>query len=86
MRVARLVVVASLVGLFLCSLTSRSSAQVTTSTVRGTVKTSFLTANRTRDLNPALHLQEEVSRAARRRAAQSRGLGWSRPKCIVSNG
>jgi outer membrane receptor for ferrienterochelin and colicin len=38
MRVARLVVVASLVGLFLCSLTSRSSAQLTTSTVRGTVK------------------------------------------------
>lgn len=120
MRVARLAVVASLIGVFLCSLTTKASAQVTTSTVRGTVKSAednapmaevevtlvdestggtktaatntdgsfvfnnlqvggpyhiiatlsgfksaeekniFLTANRTRDVNLGLHLQEEV--------------------------
>lgn len=120
MRVAHLAVVASLLTVFLCSLPSKVAAQVTTSTVRGTVKGAddgvpvaevevtlvneatgetkttttnvqgefvftnlqiggpysvsatlsgfkqsqekdiFLTANRTRDVSLALHLQEEV--------------------------
>jgi len=38
MRVARLAVVASLIGLCLCLLASQASAQVTTANVRGTVK------------------------------------------------
>jgi hypothetical protein len=150
MGVARFAVVASLVAVSLCSLPTHASAQGTTATVRGTVRSAddrvpmaevevtlvdestgsvktaptsadgssafnslfncnslpvggpyrvtatvngfksagenniFLTANRTGDVNLALPLQEEANRAARCGAAQSRGLGWSCPQCIVS--